>query len=127
MSRPGLQSRLLNDLIAAALSLGSSLRGAALRHALTPGKLLSDIVDDSEFDLLTLSSVTPMFHPAGTCAMGSVVDPDGRVIGTNCLRVVDASIMPVIPRANTNLPTQMVAEKCAAAIVAESRAASHTR
>ena len=123
LSRPGLQSRLLNDLIAATLSLGAPIRRAALRHALAPGKLLSDIRDEAEFDVLVLSSATPMFHPTGTCAIGSVVDTQGRVIGVNCLRVVDASIMPKIPRANTNLPTQMVAEKCAAAIVAGWRSA----
>jgi 5-(hydroxymethyl)furfural/furfural oxidase len=127
LSRPGLRSRLLNDLIAATLSLGAPLRRAVLRHALAPGKLLSDIFDDAEFDALALSSATPMFHPAGTCAIGSVVDIEGRVIGVKCLRVVDASIMPRIPRANTNLPTQMVAEKCAPAIGAGLRSTSRPR
>jgi choline dehydrogenase-like flavoprotein len=94
-----------------------------LRRALEPGKLLSDIADDAEFDALALSSATPMFHPVGTCAIGSVVDIEGRVNGVKCLRVIDASIMPKIPRANTNLPTQMVAEKCASAILAGSRSA----
>jgi 5-(hydroxymethyl)furfural/furfural oxidase len=116
LSRPGLQSRLLNDLIAVTFSLGAPIRRAALRRALGPGKLLSAIHDDREFDALALSSATPMFHPIGTCAMGSVVDTGGRVLGVEGLRVVDASIMPTIPRANTNLPTQMLAEKCAAMI-----------
>jgi 5-(hydroxymethyl)furfural/furfural oxidase len=118
LSRPGLQSRLLNDLIAVAVALGAPVRRAALRRALAPGKLLSDIHDDTEFDQLALASATPMFHPVGTCAIGAVVDTEGRVFGTECLRVIDASLMPKIPRANTNLPTQMVAEKCAAAISA---------
>ncbi|MFJ2260663.1 GMC family oxidoreductase [Streptomyces sp. NPDC087844] len=53
------------------------------------------------------------WHPVGTCAMGTsekaVTDPDGRVRGLdNCL-VVDASVMPTVPRANTNLPTAAVA------------------
>ena len=43
------------------------------------------------------------FHPTGTCAIGSVVDRDGRVLGHEGLAVADASIMPTIPRANTNL------------------------
>jgi 5-(hydroxymethyl)furfural/furfural oxidase len=65
-------------------------------------------------------------HYVGTCRMGSaddphaVVDTSGRVRGVSGLRVVDASVMPVIPRANTNIPTLMVAEKLAAAI-AEAR------
>ena len=63
-----------------------------------------------------------MFHPVGTCALGSVVDRGTRVIGAEGLNVVDASIMPTIPRANTNLPTSMVAERASALIAAQSRA-----
>ena len=46
------------------------------------------------------------FHPIGTCAIGRVVDGDGRVSGYENLYVADASIMPTIPRANTNLPSR---------------------
>jgi len=61
--------------------------------------------------------VSGVYHPTGTCRMGlpndpsAVVDPDGRVIGMEGLRVADASVMPTIPRGNTNIPTIMVAEK----------------
>lgn len=65
------------------------------------------------------ASVSTFHHPVGTCAMGSdpargaVTDSDGWVHGTTGLAVADASIMPTIPRANTNLPTIMVAEHLA--------------
>jgi 5-(hydroxymethyl)furfural/furfural oxidase len=67
-------------------------------------------------------NVAGMFHVAGTCRMGAANDPDavvdtqGRVRGFEGLRVTDASIMPTVPRANTNIPTIMVAEKVSAAI-----------
>jgi choline dehydrogenase-like flavoprotein len=53
------------------------------------------------------------FHPVGTCALGSVVDARGRVLGFDNLYVADASIMPTIPRANTNLTTIAIAERIA--------------
>jgi choline dehydrogenase-like flavoprotein len=58
------------------------------------------------------------FHPVGTCAIGSVVDAQGRALGHDHLYVGDASLMPTIPRANTNLTTAAIAERVAAAIAA---------
>jgi choline dehydrogenase len=56
------------------------------------------------------------FHPVGTCGIGRVVDDSGRVLGVDGLVVADASIMPTIPRANTNLTTVGIAERLAEAI-----------
>lgn len=52
-----------------------------------------------------------LYHPVGTASMGKVVDDRLRVFGVNKLRVVDASVFPLITRCNTNAPTVMVAEK----------------
>ena len=71
------------------------------------------------------NNVAGTFHPVGTCRMGApddrdaVTDPAGRVYGVDGLRVIDASIMPTIPRGNTNIPTIMVAEKLADAMLRE--------
>jgi 5-(hydroxymethyl)furfural/furfural oxidase len=73
-------------------------------------------------------NVAGTFHVSGTCRMGrpddrdAVVDTQGRVRGISGLRVVDASIMPSVPRGNTNIPTIMLAEKIAAEIRAASAA-----
>jgi len=60
------------------------------------------------------------YHPVGTCKMGpesdptSVVDSRGKVRGVDNLYVADASIMPIVPRANTNIPALVVGERIAA-------------
>jgi 5-(hydroxymethyl)furfural/furfural oxidase len=121
LNQPGISSALLGHAIAAMVALPAPARRAALRRVIAPGKLLADISGEQEFAELALAGATPMFHPASTCAMGAVVDPQARMIGMENLRVVDASIMPRIPRGNTNIPTLMLAEKCAAQILGERR------
>jgi choline dehydrogenase len=70
---------------------------------------------NSEEDLRAHVAATtfPIYHPVGTCAIGSVVDEQLRVNGAEALRVVDASVMPTVPRGNTNAPTIAIAERAA--------------
>jgi len=81
----------------------------------------SDGLSDIELEAQIWATVKTYHHPTGTCAMGpdpaqAVVDSSGHVHGMERLLVADASIMPEIPSANTNLPTIMIAERIAAAL-----------
>jgi len=74
-----------------------------------------DVTTDEEIEEHVRDTVQTVYHPVGTCKMGdddlAVVDDDLRVHGVEGLRVVDASVMPEIPTANTNAPTIAVAER----------------
>jgi choline dehydrogenase len=89
-------------------------------HIDEAGHSLTDIQDERQVDEWLQTRCTDYVHAVGTCRMGpvedprSVVDSDGRVIGVEGLRVVDASIMPEVPRANTHMTTVMIAEHIAA-------------
>jgi choline dehydrogenase len=81
--------------------------------------------DDDMIEEIRVRGVSNL-HPVGTCRMGretdAVVDPRLRVYGIEALRVADASIMPQVPGGNTNAPSIMIGEKCAAMILEDARA-----
>ena len=76
-----------------------------------------DTDNDVEMNLWIQKNVRTSHHISGTCKMGpqsdnmSVVDESGKVYGLSNIRVIDASIMPDCVRANTNVPTMMIAER----------------
>src|ERR1700736_3815906 len=84
-----------------------------------------DVATDEQFAEFARTAGTNVFHPVGTCKMGSdpmaVVDPRLRVIGIDGLRVIDASVMPAVTTGNTNAPTIMIGEKGAAMIKEDAR------
>ena len=88
-----------------------------------------EVRDEDDAGLLELFKdfCTTVFHPVGTAKMGAlndaqaVTDPRLRVIGVDGLRVVDASVMPIVSSGNTNAPTMMIAEKGAAMILQDAR------
>jgi choline dehydrogenase len=79
----------------------------------------ADLVSDQTLDDWLLRNVSSSFHISGTCKMGpdsdqeAVVDQRLKVRGVEGLRVVDASVMPDVVRANTNVTTMMIAERAA--------------
>ena len=93
-------------------------RAGVVDRMIRPGRWFANRQRRTELaDAELLAAAAPMAHPVSTCAIGrrddpmAVVDSECRVYGVPNLRVVDASIMPRVPSANTNLPTIMVAER----------------
>jgi 5-(hydroxymethyl)furfural/furfural oxidase len=126
-NRPGVTGKVLALAASMASNSPGFLRRALFGHAFKSGGPIvyrggHRPVSDEQI----LSSISPMGHPVGTCAMGSsdnplaVVDNTFLVRGSQNLFVADASVMPCIPSANTNLPTLMLAE------LAAQRIASHS-
>ena len=77
-----------------------------------------EVIDDRDALRAWVSRATGSgYHPCGTVPMGdpddewTVLDQYGRVLGVEGLLVADASIMPAVPRANTNIPTIMIGER----------------
>jgi choline dehydrogenase len=77
------------------------------------------VASRGEIETFVRANCLHYFHPVGTCRMGpasdstAVVDSQGRIHGLDNAYVADASIMPVIPRANTNLPALVIGERIA--------------
>ena len=87
------------------------------------GTTPNDLVDEAALDAWLKATVSDYVHACGSCRMGSpddpsaVVDPRCRFIGVEGLSVVDASVIPLIPRANTHLTAVMIAERAASFLI----------
>ncbi len=114
--RNGVVMGIAGPLMDASARLRAHFIGVAIENAERPEVLAAD---DATLEDHLRRVVGGVWHPCGTCRMGdpgdpmAVVDPAGRVIGMEGLRVCDASLMPTIPCANLNVPVLMTAEKIA--------------
>jgi 5-(hydroxymethyl)furfural/furfural oxidase len=115
------------QLISMALNIDPLRRALFRKHSLDVRSMARD---DDAIGEHVRKYAQAVYHPSGSCRMGSaedpeaVVDPVGRVIGVSGLRVVDASIFPTIPRGQTHFPVLMTAEKIADAVKSDWRQAS---
>jgi choline dehydrogenase len=107
------------DVMLAGVRLARTIASAAAFSKYRGPEMLPglDAKDDSSLRRHIEKYAATLYHPAGTCKMGNdsmaVVDSELRVRDLEGLRVVDASVMPVITGGNTNAPTIMIAEKAA--------------
>ncbi|WP_250475898.1 GMC family oxidoreductase N-terminal domain-containing protein [Caballeronia sp. GAFFF1] len=128
LSKVGEGNALLTSALGLLLDTPAPVRRMLIERFFTRGlKMNALLADDRALADFIRANVFGVWHASGTCRMGgakdrdAVTDGQGRVHGARGLRVVDASLMPKLPSANTNIPTIMIAEKIADAMVAARR------
>jgi 5-(hydroxymethyl)furfural/furfural oxidase len=114
------KNKLLTSIAAAMMDGPAALRHYMIDTFVVEGFTFDDVMNDDEvLEAFVRKATIGVWHASCSCRMGraddpmTVVDTQGRVKGVQGLRVVDASIFPVVPCANTNFPTLMTAEKIA--------------
>lgn len=124
VARPGTWNAMQRGLLSAMLDGAGPARAALIHGVVTMGRTMRGLLADPKaMRDFVRTNVGGTWHPSGTCRMGrpddplAVTDAKGRVIGIEGLRVADASVMPTIPCANTNLPVLMIAERIAEAMM----------
>jgi 5-(hydroxymethyl)furfural/furfural oxidase len=112
------KNKILTTIAAAMMDGPAALRHFMIDNFVVEGFTFDQVMNDDEaLEAFVRKATIGVWHASCTCRMGrpddpmSVVDTQGRVKGLEGLRVVDASIFPVVPCANTNFPTLMSAEK----------------
>jgi 5-(hydroxymethyl)furfural/furfural oxidase len=118
------RNKWITSLAGRMLDAPPSLRQWMLRTFMLKGASLPELLaSDKKLEKFVRESVFGVWHASGTCRMGAesdrlaVVDTSGKVFGIKNLWVSDASIMPCLPSANTNIPTIMIAEKISDALL----------
>src|SRR5690242_1016169 len=118
------KNKILTTIAAAMMDGPAALRHFMIDNFVVEGFTFDQVMNDDEaLEAFVRKAAIGVWHASCTCRMGraddpmSVVDTQGRVKGLDGLRVVDASIFPVVPCANTNFPTLMSAEKIADAMM----------
>ena len=132
---PAAPPRIYGNFLSQASEMKALLRGLKLSRDIARARAFDTfrgaeympgeaIQTDGQLEAYVRAKAEVLYHPCATCKMGeddlAVVDSELRVRGVAGLRVADASVMPVAPRGNTNAPTIMIAERCAAFIRASS-------
>jgi len=124
LSRYSTANRIVASILGPMLDVPAGLRELLIRLVLLNGTAFqTTLADEAALEAFVRQSVFGVWHPVGTCRMGdpkdrmAVVDPGGRVIGSENIFVADASIMPRLPTANTNIPVIMGAEKISDALL----------
>jgi 5-(hydroxymethyl)furfural/furfural oxidase len=114
------RNKILTTIAAAMMDGPAALRHFMIDNFVVEGFTFEQVMtDDEALEAFVRKAAIGVWHASCSCRMGrpedpmSVVDTQGRVKGVQGLRVVDASIFPVVPCANTNFPTLMSAEKIA--------------
>lgn len=133
LSRLSSLNRALTDVIGLGLDVPQPLRHRLLKSFLLGGMSFEDVLaDERRLEEFVHRNVFGVWHPSGTCRMGAdgdpaaVVDSAGKVFGMENLWVSDASVMPCLPTANTNIPTIMIAEKISDGLLAQARTTERT-
>jgi 5-(hydroxymethyl)furfural/furfural oxidase len=118
------KNRFLTSVVAKFLDGPAALRRYMIDTFVVEGFTFDQVMaDDEALEAFVRKAAIGVWHASCTCRMGrpddpmSVVDTQGRVKGVQGLRVVDASVFPMVPCANTNFPTLMTAEKISDAIL----------
>ena len=119
------KNKFLTSIVAKFLDGPAAMRRFMIDKFIVEGFTFEQVMtDDEALEAFVRKAAIGVWHASCSCRMGraddpmAVVDTQGRVKGVQGLRVVDASIFPIVPCANTNFPTLMTAEKIADAIVA---------